>query len=129
MPEKRWKRVEKRVAALFGTRRRRMSGSDMESGGDDIVHDRLHVEVKHRQRHGAVRAFKEHVVPKARKEGKLPVLVMAEVGKPGLYLLCPLESNYLKNIAAELDGGKDWYLPKTCTCGDPSFYCSVHDSK
>lgn len=79
-----WKRSESRAASLFGAKRQPLSGS---SGRDDLTrsdstHDRLFIEVKYRERH-AVRSLHDATKALAKKEGKVPIVVLIDKARPG----------------------------------------------
>jgi hypothetical protein len=83
-----WQRAEDRAAALFGARRTVLSGS---SGRDDATasdstHPALFLETKLRGTHAARTLF-DATRAKARAEGKIPVLMLADKGRPG-FLVC-----------------------------------------
>lgn len=95
-----WQKAEGRVAALFGARRQVGSGS---SGRDDLTrsdstHPRLFLEVKLRQAH-AVRSLHDEVKAHARREGKVPVVVLHDKGRPGA-LVC-VHTDDLAEVLAE----------------------------
>ena len=104
MSNKTWKQAERRVAVLFGARRRTGSGSDYRTGADDLMHDRLHVEIKYRQSHGVFTWWRE-VLDAVRKEkrGKQPVVVLVEKGSPVLLAVVPLDPTQLRYLATELE--------------------------
>ncbi|ANS05723.1 hypothetical protein [uncultured Mediterranean phage] len=104
MPDKTWKAKERQVGELFGVRRRRGSGCDPETGGDDIVHPRLFVEVKLRKKMAAVTMWENEAVPPAKEEGKLPVLVVFGKGNGTPFLVAPLDKEYLEAILKEMKG-------------------------
>lgn len=87
-PTKTWKQAERRVAALFGALRQRLSGSSgrTDCSAADTTHPTLFIEVKYRESH-AVRTLYEETVKKARKEHKTPLVCLVDKGKPG-FLLC-----------------------------------------
>lgn len=73
---RKWKIQEQRIAEKFGTRRTPLSGSN--SGHDttsDTLHKRLYIEVKHRKHMYPLKLLSE-IAPKARAEGKIPVLAL-----------------------------------------------------
>jgi hypothetical protein len=95
-----WQKAEGRVAALFGARRQVGSGS---SGRDDrtqsdSTHPRLFVETKLRQAHAA-RSLHDEVKARARREGKVPVVVLVDKGRPGA-LVC-VHTDDLADFLAE----------------------------
>ena len=82
-----WKLAEGRLAALFGTVRRPLSGMNSRSGGsDDGMHQTLYLENKLRERHTVWSLFRE-VKKQATKEGKVPVIGLQEKHKPGILLV------------------------------------------
>ena len=83
-----WKNAERRVAALFGSLRNRLSGSSgrKDESESDTKHPRLFIEVKYREKH-AVRTLFDETAAKAKGEGKTPVVALVDKGKPG-FLLC-----------------------------------------
>jgi hypothetical protein len=98
-----WKAAERRVAAMFGTLRQRLSGS---SGRDDETaadtkHPVLFIEVKYREKH-AVRTLFDKTRKLARREGKTPLVALVDKGRPG-FLLC-LHIDDLPVVANELRG-------------------------
>ena len=83
-----WQQFEARFAALFGCRRQVLSGS---SGRDDATasdstHPVLFLEAKLREQHSA-RTLHDATRLLARKEGKVPVLGLADKSRPG-FLVC-----------------------------------------
>lgn len=83
-----WKNAERRVGALFGTLRQRLSGSSgrADESASDTKHASLFIEVKYRETH-AVRTLFEATKSLAKKEGKTPVIALVDKGKPG-FLIC-----------------------------------------
>lgn len=96
-----WKAAERRVAALFGTLRQRLSGSSgrEDESAADTKHPILFIEVKYREKH-AVRALWEKTAKLAKSEGKAPVVALVDKGKPG-FLLC-IHIDDLPRVAAEV---------------------------
>jgi len=83
-----WKAVERRVATFFKTKRAYGSGSGgrPDISKSDTTHPTLYIEAKLRETHAA-RTLHDDVREKAKKEGKTPVLVMADKSRPG-FLVC-----------------------------------------
>jgi hypothetical protein len=101
-----WKARERQAAALFGARRQRCSGS---SGRDDCsrsdsTHPALFIETKLRASHAAVALYDE-TRALARKEGKIPVVALAQKGRPGVLLV--VDPNDLGAVAKELQAGAE----------------------
>jgi hypothetical protein len=95
-----WQRREQQAAELFGARRQPGSGS---SGRDDqtasdSTHPRLFIESKLRVKHAA-RELLDATAKKARKEGKIPLVVLASKCKHEL-VIC-LYARDLNAIATE----------------------------
>jgi len=60
MPDKSWKKQERRIAKLFGTRRTPLSGYLSLHTKSDIIHDKLFVECKYRSAgFSLIKAFKK----------------------------------------------------------------------
>jgi len=83
-----WKYRERSVALFFGTQRNAFSGSKPGLTGSraDTLDNECFVEVKTRERHAVVTLWRK-VAAKARLEEKLPIVALAENGKPGFFLL------------------------------------------
>ena len=95
-----WQKREQQAAALFNSRRTPGSGSCY--GADtrsDSLHERLFIETKLRQRH-AVITLHDDTAALARREGKTPVVVLAEKNRPGLWLLIRAED--IHKVAQEV---------------------------
>jgi len=89
MADKAWKKRERQVARWFGVQRVPGSGCDAKYGrssASDSTHGALFVEVKLRKKHTVVTLW-DSVKVKARQEGKVPVVALAEGGRPGWWLL------------------------------------------
>jgi hypothetical protein len=100
MPDARWKRRERAAAALLGTRRKPCSGSGgrADQTASDSMHERIFLETKSRKRH-SVRTLYDQVKAKAQRERKLPVLALADFGRPGLLLV--IHSDDMAKVAQE----------------------------
>lgn len=87
-PSKHWKAVERRVAEFFGCKRQRCSGSSGIEGlsRSDSTHEKLFIETKYRKSH-SVRTLYEETKVLAKKEGRVPVLALADHGKPGFLVV------------------------------------------
>ncbi len=88
-----WKRAESSAAALFGARRRPLSGSSNRDDidGDDTLHPRLWIESKLRASHAVWslwRLVKATAAKRPYQGGhKTPVLVLREKCKPGMLIV------------------------------------------
>ena len=101
-----WTRRERDAAALFGARRKVLSGS---SGRDDETqsdscHPRLFLETKLRAA-SAVRNLWEETRERARREKKTPVLALYAKGKHG-GIICVHEDDF-EAVAAEFLAARD----------------------
>jgi hypothetical protein len=102
-----WKRAESSAAALFGARRRPLSGSSNRDDidGDDAMHPRLWIESKLRASHAvwtlwrAVRSTAQKCRRAYHDGHKTPVLVLREKGKPGQLIV--VHSNDLAEVCIE----------------------------
>ena len=93
--KKTWKSVERTVASIFGTERTPLSGGNSKITRSDTLSKDFFIECKYRKKHTAVTLF-EATKELAKKEGKIPIVVLAEKGKHGKYIL--FNSNDFKNI-------------------------------
>ena len=80
MADKAWKKRERQVARWFGAER--LIGS----APSDSTHKKLFIETKHRVSHSAV-TLGDSVQVKAKQEGKVPVVALAERRRPGWWLM------------------------------------------
>lgn len=83
-----WKARERQIATMFGTVRQRCSGSSglEHETRSDSRHPRLFLESKLRQSH-ATRTLWDETKELAKKEGKVPVVILSDKGRPGS-LIC-----------------------------------------
>ena len=98
-PTKTWKAKERQVATDFGTRRTPLSG--INSGHEthsDTLHESIYAECKYRKKHTCLTLYRD-TATKAKAEGKTPVVVLAEKGQQGYWLL--LHADDLKKVAEE----------------------------
>jgi hypothetical protein len=95
-----WQKVEGRGAEAFGAKRTVGSGSlgREDRTRSDSTHPRLFIETKLRAKHAVV-ALWDAVAKFAKKEKKTPVVLLAEKGRPGLWVMCKLDD--LPAVAAE----------------------------
>jgi hypothetical protein len=71
---------------MLGGQRTPLSGSLSRHTAGDVIHPIFYVECKYRDslsRINALRVFREEVEPRAKAEGKIPLLVVKEKGKRG----------------------------------------------
>ena len=87
-----WKQAERRICRYFGLERVPLSGGNSGHTRADCYDptgtdkDRLFIEVKLRQRHTAV-ALWDKTKALADREGKTPVVALAEKNRPGFWIL------------------------------------------
>ena len=86
MSDKAWKAFERRVADFFNGQRNPLSGSNSRITAGDVIHERLFIECKQRQRIAIVRLW-DGVKRLAVKENKTPVVCLAEKNRPGFWIL------------------------------------------
>lgn len=101
MPDASWKQAERHAATVFGTVRTPLSGGNGGVTRSDTFHPRLFVEVKRRRRFPVVALFHE-VADLARREGKIPVVVLAAHRRRNLFAVVPLDRDYLLALAGEI---------------------------
>lgn len=83
---KTWKSRERKIAAFFGSQRTPLSGGSSGHTRSDTLHPRVFVEAKLRKRHTAVSLWDGTAVL-ARKEKKIPVICLAEKGRPDFWVM------------------------------------------
>jgi len=81
-----WKFAEDRLARLFGTVRRALSGGGSKTGRDDSMHPVLYLESKYTKRSSLWSLFRD-TKAKARKEKRVPVIGVQEKGAKGILLV------------------------------------------
>ena len=86
MPNKPWKQRERDVAEFFHGQRNPLSGRDSKHTAADVIHHRLFIECKLREKHSAVSLWDE-VKVRADREGKVPVICLCEKNRPGFWIL------------------------------------------
>lgn len=87
MADKAWKRCERKLSSYFGGRRNPLSGRNSgHNTASDVLHSKLFIEVKYRKSQPVQRLYEE-AREQARKEGKLPIVVLQEKGKPNALLV------------------------------------------
>jgi len=74
-----WKRVEGKVAARFGTERTPLSGGNSKITRSDTLSKDKYIEVKCRKTWAVFTLFRD-TAKKAKKEKKMPMLVLHETG-------------------------------------------------
>ena len=97
MPNKGWKQVEREAAKLVaritgetGITRTPLSGSNSRHTGSDTTSALLYVEVKHRAKH-TVWSLWEETAQAAKKENKLPLVLLKEKRKQGMLVVLKAE--------------------------------------
>lgn len=99
MGEPTWKVAERRLAKLFGTERRALSGGISKSGGrDDSMHEDLFISSKYSSQDSfPVFSLYKEELPKAIHEDKTLVIGFSRRRFPGQLLL--IHSNDLETVA------------------------------
>jgi len=99
MPDKVWKKQERRIAKKFGTSRTPLSGSRSLHTGSDIIHPKLYVECKYRKRISVLDEF-PGVAKRAKEENKIPVMaIKSRELKDDFFLI---RAKDLEEVAKEL---------------------------
>jgi len=75
-----WKELERKTAKLLNGKRNPLSSSNSLHTSGDIIHDTFYVECKLRKKLSVVSQFQQ-VRENAKKENKIPILVLKEKGK------------------------------------------------
>jgi hypothetical protein len=97
MPDKPWKRAERKGALAICGRRNPLSGGNAGHTRADAIHPTIYLEMKYRQRFAVVSQMRKEE-EKAKKEGKIAVLGFQQRGLKTRYYLIP-ESLMLLLIA------------------------------
>lgn len=83
MTDKRtWQKLETKVAKSLKGKRNPLSGRSSRHTAGDVIHDNFYVECKLREKM-AVWSFFREAEEKAKKEGKIPLLILKEKNKHG----------------------------------------------
>ena len=88
MTDKSWKKAERTVAHKLGGTRNPLPGRSGGHTSGDVIHPALYVEVKQRARFAVLSTMRD-TEEKAKKENKIPVLVLHEKGKKKRYYVVP----------------------------------------
>jgi hypothetical protein len=106
-----WKSRERAAAALFGSRRAPLSGSNGGVTASDSLHPTIFLECKLRARSPIHRLF-DQTADLAKTEGKVPCLCLAVKGRPGFLIVCKAEDipALASYMVEQEDGG-------SCPCG------------
>lgn len=99
MDKNTWKGGERRIAAMFESKRTPLSGGNSGHTRSDTLHKELFIEVKHSKKYPleklVTKTFKE-----AKNEGKMPFLVFLKLNNSEPLILCKLKD--LKEIANKM---------------------------
>lgn len=82
MANKSWKQAERRIAKYLGTTRTPLSGGNGKQTRSDTLHPLIFVEIKQKRRHTTYTLYR-NTKALARKEKKVPLVVLDEVRAPG----------------------------------------------
>jgi len=85
-----WKKFERKVAKKLGGFRTPLSGSNSRITSGDVVHPCYYVECKYRSKFYVFSLF-DDVRAKAKKEGKVPLLVLKEKNRRGELVVMDLD--------------------------------------
>ena len=110
MADKAWKQRERKIATMFKGVRNALSGGNSKVTRADVIRldsngqvDNsfpLFVEAKLRKKHTVVTLYDDTAVL-AKKEKKIPVVVLAEKNRPGVWIVCRPE--HMKAILEEME--------------------------
>lgn len=82
MSNKSWKQAERRISKYLGTTRTPLSGGNGKQTRSDTLHPAIFVEIKQKKRHTTYTLYR-NTKTLARKEKKVPLVVLDEVRAPG----------------------------------------------
>ena len=88
MPDKPWKRAERKGATAIGSNRTPLSGSSSRHTRSDTLHPTIYLEMKYRKSFAVVSQIRREE-EKAKKEGKVAVLGFQQRGLKTRYYLIP----------------------------------------
>jgi len=97
---KTWKRLEQKIAKLRGTRRTPLSGMNSKITRSDTLDETFFIECKLRK-NPAIWKLYETVEAVAKKENKIPVVVIKKKGKIGELFI--INDKYLKTFIEKWD--------------------------
>ena len=86
MADKTWKAFERRVADFFHGKRNPLSGGNSGHTQADVIHDRLFIECKCREKFAVISLWDATKIL-ADKEHKTPVVCLHENGRKGFFIL------------------------------------------
>ena len=86
MSEPSWKQAERRMASLFGTRRRPLSGGNQGGGRDDSMHPVLFIEHKQMARSSLHTLYNATAVL-AKAEDRVPIIGISQKRSPGILVV------------------------------------------
>lgn len=86
MSDKFWKQRERQIANFFHGKRTPLSGGNSGHTRADVIHDRLFIEIKCRKKFSVISLW-DATKKLATKEGKTPVVCLAEKHRPGFWIL------------------------------------------
>ena len=99
MPDKTWKKFERRVAKAFGAVRNSLSGGNAKTTRSDVLHPELFIECKYKTKSSLWTLWRD-TKEKAKKEGKTPVLAIGEKGAKGWLVVVHVKD--LQDLIREL---------------------------
>lgn len=102
MPDTAWKKLERRVAAAFGTTRTPFSGGTSGMTRSDTLSDTCFVETKRATKYKAVISLWDKTKELAIKERKVPVLALGAPHRKGFWLVVHVED--LNDVYEALKG-------------------------
>ena len=88
MPDKPWKRAERKGATTIGSHRTPLSGGSSRHTRSDTLHPTIYLEMKYRKSFAVVSQIRREE-EKAKKEGKVAVLGFQQRGLKTRYYLIP----------------------------------------
>jgi len=101
---KTWKRLEQKVARMRGTERTPLSGRNSKQTRSDTLDDTFFIECKLRK-DPAVWNLYERIEELAKKENKIPVLVIKKKGRHGELFI--VNDKYLKEFIDKWEAKND----------------------
>ena len=95
-----WKQRERQVAKFFNAERTALSGGNSKGTRADVIHDKLFIEVKLREKFAAVTLW-DQTRKLADMEQKVPIIALCEKNRKGFWIM--VHSHVLRDGGAITD--------------------------
>lgn len=117
MPDKTWKKSERRAAAAIGSVRNPLSGGNGRHSRSDSLHSEIFLENKY-NKGKAMFSLYDETLPKARQENKIPLLAVHAKNRKGFLFV--IHSDDLPQLVEVLHAQQQPRKPKIARRKNPS---------